>query len=150
MRPPKTRLGATPGRLLLLMLCAVAAASRPTIASMAASSSPPPPAGEQLQVIGVDALMRSPDKYPGTVRVRGVVISVFPDEQRLGLLDAIYLNCCSSPCGSLQALPVKWAGDMPPAKTMVLVTGEIRRTGKKLEFVAAGIEKAGPDEGAAP
>lgn len=132
----------------------VLAVSLPTAAVAVSSSSPAPavetkpPAGK-LRVIGVDVLMRAPDKYQGTVRVRGMVSSVFPKEQRLGLLDAVYLNCCSSPCDGTPILPVRWIGVMPTIKTLVLVTGEIQRAGEKLEFVAKSIETVEPAGGAA-
>ncbi len=133
-----------------LTLCIIVlAVSNPIAAAAAASSSTAPAVetkspAENLPVIEVDALMKAPDKYQGTVRVRGVVSSVFPKEQRLGLIDAVYLNCCSTPCGAIQVLPVRWAGDMPVMKTLALVNGEIKRTGEKLEFVAKSIETVAP------
>ncbi len=123
---------------------------------VAAVAAPPAPAAvadapaEKIPSVGVDALMKTPDTYKGTVRVRGVVSSVFPKAQKLGIIDAIYLNCCSSPCGTPpQSLPVKWTGEMPQAKTLVLVTGEVKRTGEKLEFVARSIDAVIPSQGAA-
>ncbi len=123
------------------------------VTGMSAPPSPTPAAAanapaEKIPSVGVDALMKAPDTYKGTVRVRGVVSAVFPKQQKLGLLDAIYLTCCSSPCGGPQALPVKWTGDMPTVKTLVLVTGDIRRTGEKLELVAKSIDKIRQPDGA--
>ena len=68
-----------------------ATAAPPSPAPAAAADAP----GEKISSVGVDALMKAPDKYQGTVRLRGVVSAVFPKEQQLGLIDAIYLNCCS-------------------------------------------------------
>ncbi len=138
-------------RLLVvgIMVLAVALPLVPA-AALCAPSQPAAekqPAGD-APAIGVNALMRSPDSHKGTIRVRGVVTSVFPKEQRLGLVDAVYLNCCSSPCASIQAMPVKWTGEMPPAKSLVMVTGEVRRTGEKLEFVAEKIDGVPPSPAA--
>jgi hypothetical protein len=107
------------------------------------------PGQEKIQSVAVDALMKAPDSYKGTVRLRGVVTSVFPEKQKLGLLDAVYLTCCPSPCGGPQALPVTWAGDMPPVRSLVLVTGEVRRSGEKLEFVARSIDRLRQADGGA-
>ncbi len=141
-----------PNRFLTLGIIVLAVAL--PIAAMSASSSPAPSVeakspAEKLRVVGVDVLMRTPEKYQGTVQVRGVVSSVFPKEQKLGLLDAVYLNCCSSPCGTVQILPVRWTGTMPDMKTLVLVDGEIQRTGDKMEFVARSIKPVEPTGGAA-
>lgn len=135
-----------------LMSIVVALAVCVPFAATAAPPSPAPAAaadapGEKIPSVGVDALMKAPDKYQGTVRLRGVVSAVFPKEQHLGLIDAIYLNCCST-ASCAQALPVKWTGEMPPTKILVIVTGEIQRSGEKLEFVAKSIEK--PKSAATP
>jgi hypothetical protein len=106
-------------------------------------------AKEEIPLVGVTALMAAPEKHPGTIRVRGVVSAVYPDAKQLGLLDPLFAGCCASPCEGAQPLPVRWTGIMPKAKNLVLATGEIQRTGKKIEFVARSIEAILPAAGAA-
>lgn len=114
-------------------------------ATMAASSPPAPstdaqPTAAGLPVIEVDSLMKAPEKYPGTIRVRGMVRKVYSKKQRLGLIDAHYLGCCTTPCDSGSLLPVTWTGDMPSIRALVLVTGETRQAGGTFEFVAKSLE----------
>lgn len=138
----------------IVAVAAISILSLP-LAAGAASSSPPaqaPAAGvagsaQERPLVGVDELMKAPEKYQGAIRVRGMVRKVFPKEQRLGLLDARYANCCSTPCETEKLLPVVWAGELPRVRELVVISGEIQRREGKMEFVAKGIEPAEPAGG---
>ncbi|HEY6000669.1 MAG TPA: hypothetical protein VI078_15385 [bacterium] len=125
------------------------------LAAGAAPSSPPaqaPPSGVagtagERPLVEVDDLLKAPEKHQGALRVRGMVRKVFAKEQRLGLLDARYANCCSTPCETEKLLPVAWAGEMPRVRALVLISGDIQRRDGKMEFVATGIEPAAPAGG---
>jgi hypothetical protein len=123
-----------------LVLGLVVLIASPSAAAMAPCppSAPCPdaqPAAAGTTVIEVDSLLKAPEKYPGTIRVRGMVRKVFLEEKRLGLLDA---SCACASSGSL--LPVIWTGDMPRVRALVLVTGETKKTGGAFEFVAKSLE----------
>src|SRR5512137_2809230 len=140
----------------IVAVAAVSILSLP-LAAGAASSSPPaqaPAAGvagsaQERPLVEDDELMKAPERYQGAIRVRGMVRKVFPKEQRLGLLDASYANCCSTPCETEKLLPVVWAGEMPRVRALVLVTGEARKAGGTFEFVAKSIETVKPAGAAA-
>lgn len=122
--------------VVAVFISGVAIAAAPS----AAPATGPKPAVAGPPVIEVDSLMKAPEKYPGIIRVQGMVRKLYPKEQRLGLLDALFMNCCSTPCDSEKLLPVKWTGDMPRVRALVLATGEARKTGGTFEFVATSLE----------
>ena len=103
----------------------------------------PVPGTKGGRVLEVSALLREADRTKGPVRIEGVVSKVYPKEQRLGLIDAAEFKKCGmvSACCDNQILPVQWTGSMPAVKSLVLLEGEIRDTGGKLEFVARSLEK---------
>lgn len=128
-----------------LVICLVVLTMSLSTTTMAASSPPAPntdaqPTAVETPVIEVDSLIKAPEKYPGAIRVRGMVRKVYSKEQRLGLIDAHYLSCCTTPCDSGSLLPVTWTGDMPRIRALVLVTGETRQAGGTFEFVAKSLE----------
>lgn len=123
--------------VLILSMTLVAGAASPSPSAQTPSSG----------VVDVDDLMKAPEKYQGALRVRGMVRKVFAKEQRLGLLDASYANCCSTPCESEKLLPVVWAGEMPRVRALILISGEIQRREGKMEFIAKSIEPAQPAGG---
>jgi hypothetical protein len=133
--------------LISCLTLVAGAASAPPSAQIPASGVAGPV--EQRPPVEVDDLLKAPEKHQGALRVRGVVRKVFAKEQRLGLLDAQYADCCSTPCESEKLLPVVWTGEMPRVRALVLISGEIQRRDGKMEFVAKGIEPAKPVGGTA-
>lgn len=92
-------------------------------------------------VLEVSTLAREADRLKAPVRVEGVVSKVFPKEHRLGLIDAAeFKRCGGVTCADL-VLPVQWSGAMPEVKSLVRASGEIRRRGETMEFVATSLEK---------
>lgn len=93
-------------------------------------------AGPAESALGVRQLMKNVEKYPGSVRVDGVVSQVFPDQSMLALIDlAEFKECKVVTCAQL-SLPVRWDGPMPAVATVVRVDGRVRKQGARRVFVA--------------
>lgn len=92
--------------------------------------------------VGVDALMRHPDKYNGAISVEGVVSAVSPEQKLLALIDLSEFEECGVTTCSTLALPVKWDGPMPAVNDEILLKGEIRDVNGKFVFVAKALENS--------
>lgn len=87
-------------------------------------------------VLGVEALMKQPQRHQGRVQVEGVVSAVAPKQQTLVLIDtAEFQKCGTVECAEL-ALPVHWTGPMPAVAKAIRLNGQIEKRGGKLIFVA--------------
>ncbi len=95
-------------------------------------------------ILGVDAFMHHPERYPGAVRVQGVVSAVSAADHTLALIDTQGCQDCGvTTCARLQ-LPVRWGGALPAMRDTVRVTGEVKEINGKLLFIATALEKAPP------
>lgn len=94
---------------------------------------------------GVDAFMRRAE--PGQqATIEGVVSAVWPKEQRLGVIDAEEFRKCGVVTCAQMTLPVLWSGQMPPVAGTVHATGEVKKEGDGLVFVAGRMEVVAPPE----
>jgi hypothetical protein len=94
-------------------------------------------------VIGVEALMKSPDKHPGMIQVEGVVSSVSPKKGTLTLIDKGELEECGVANCAEYVLPVQWKGSFPDVKEVVQIKGEVKKVDGKKIFVAVSLKKVG-------
>lgn len=89
-----------------------------------------------LAALGVNALMKHPQRHQGRVQVEGVVSATSAKQQTLALIDtAEFQRCGTVECAGL-SLPVRWKGPMPAVAKTVRVNGQIEKRGGKLIFVA--------------
>lgn len=99
----------------------------------------------QAPLVGVRALMQSPEKFTQTIRVSGVVSQVVADSHILGLIDVEEFRTCQKvTCASL-VLPVRWEGTLPEVGSELVATGKIQKDGERYLFVASDL-KAVPAE----
>lgn len=92
-------------------------------------------------VLGVEEFMRDVDNYPGQVRLEGVVSAVAAEERVLTLIDVAELERCGVVTCAPLSLPVKWNGEMPAVRDVVLLKGEVSESGGKLIFLAHSLER---------
>ena len=86
--------------------------------------------------LGVNALMKQPQRHQGRVQVEGVVSATSAKQQTLALIDtAEFQKCGTVECAEL-SLPVRWTGPMPVVAKAVRINGQIEKRGGKLIFVA--------------
>lgn len=106
-------------------------------------------AGEAIQAapqkpvpaLGIDQLMKEPEKHPGALVVEGVVKTASKKDQSLALIDVDEYRKCKVVTCSLLALPVRWAGEMPAVLDIVRVEGEVTTVNGKMLFAAKKLEK---------
>ena len=110
-----------------------AAASAPTTA-------PATRPAEELPEVQVDDLAKNPDAYAGRVRLRGVVAGVNKEEGVVALIDAREFEACGTVGCAETLVPVRVAGDLPKATTLVVVTGELVKSERGLEFKAESVQ----------
>jgi len=91
--------------------------------------------------LGVDQLMKEPEKHPGALVVEGVVKTASKRDQTLALIDVEEYRKCKVVTCSLLALPVRWAGEMPAVLDIVRVEGEVTTVSGKMMFAARKLEK---------
>lgn len=103
-------------------------------ATQAAPQAPTP-------ALGVDQLMKEPEKHPGALVVEGVVKTASKKDQSLALIDVDEYRKCKVVTCSLLALPVRWAGEMPAVLDIVRVEGEITKVNGKMLFAAKKLKK---------
>ena len=107
--------------------------------SVRADSRPSPAAA--AAVVEVDDLVANPDGVKGEVRLRAVVAKVNKAKGVFAVIDAREFKSCG---GSIDCakhyLPVRYAGDLPAVKTVVVVIGEVVRTDKGFVFEARRLE----------
>lgn len=118
----------------------VAAALRAEVGSGTTATAPAP-----AHPLGVDQLIKEPEKHPGSLVVEGVVKTASKKGQSLALIDLAEYRKCQVVTCSLLALPVRWAGEMPRVLDIVRVEGEIVTVGGKLLFTARKLEQV-PEE----
>lgn len=98
----------------------------------------------ETQVLGVEKFMREVDRYPGTVRVEGVVSAVAADEHALTLIDRAELERCEVVTCAPLSLPVRWNGPMPSMRDVVRIAGQVQDEKGKLFLLAGTVEKVDP------
>lgn len=87
-------------------------------------------------ILEVDQFMRSVERYPGTVRIKGVVSVVDTNQKTFALIDSgEFQKCRITSCAQL-VLPVRWDKDMPDISQTVVVTGAVRDSAGKRIFNA--------------
>jgi hypothetical protein len=84
------------------------------------------------KVLGVDEYMSNVDRYKGPVNIKGVVSTVSPKHQMLGLIDTGEFESCKVVTCAQLTLPVFWTGKMPHVKETVVVEGEAKQKNKRL------------------
>jgi hypothetical protein len=84
--------------------------------------------------------MQHADRYPGPVRVDGVVSDVFPDRKMLALIDVKEFKDCKVVTCAQLTLPVRWGGPMPVVASTVRVNGAVKKQGVRRVFVADAME----------
>lgn len=97
-------------------------------------------------VIGVDALMASPQKHKGKIKVEGAVAKVMPEKKLIVLLDRKEWEECgeeSLSCAKYK-LPVQYSGAAPSMKDEVVFEGEIKKPDGRFLFVASSLKKLPP------
>jgi len=95
-------------------------------------------------IFNVDDIARSPERFTGQIIVEGVVSSVTPEQDTIGLIDSReYASCKVVTCSSF-ILPVQWSGFMPQVEDKVQITGSIEKFGEKYIFVANRLENSFP------
>jgi len=94
-----------------------------------------------IPALGVDQLMKEPEKHAGALVVEGVVKNASKKDQSLALIDVAEYRKCRVVTCSLLALPVRWAGEMPAVLDIVRVEGEVTTVGGKMLFAARKLEK---------
>lgn len=94
-----------------------------------------------VAALGVDLLVREPEKHPGTLVVEGVVKTTSKKDQTLALIDVEEYRKCRVVTCSLLALPVRWAGEMPAVLDIVRVEGAVTTVNGKMLFAARKLEK---------
>ncbi len=108
---------------------------------------PSPPAAAAVnedKPVGVNELMKAPDKYSGQIHVTGVVSTVNTERGRFALIDRCeFAECGTTTCAPL-SLPVQWRGQMPAVQDLVVLRGEIQTAGGKLIFAASDLRKFSP------
>ncbi len=97
--------------------------------------------------LGVEDLMRHTENCSGSVRVKGVVSSVAPDQQMLSLIDMKEWDECGVVSCAALTLPVHWTGDLPTVRDIVIIAGTVGNSDGKLVFVAQAVEKVPPTKG---
>jgi hypothetical protein len=128
----------TRNQLLALVALATLLLAAPRVdAGQATQAAPQTPA----PALGVDQLMKEPEKHPGALVVEGVVKTSSKKDQTLALIDVEEYRKCKVVTCSLLALPVRWAGDMPAVLDIVRVEGEVTTVNGKLLFAARKLEK---------
>lgn len=102
-----------------------------------------PPAAQQTATpaLGVNQLMKAPEKHPGALMVEGVVKTASQKDQTLALIDVEEYRKCKVVTCSLLALPVRWAGEMPAVLDIVQVEGEVTTVNGKMLFAARKLVK---------
>lgn len=98
-------------------------------------------APQPVPALGVDQLMKEPEKHPGALVVEGVVKTASKKDQTLALIDVEEYRKCKVVTCSLLALPVRWAGEMPAVLDIVRVEGEVATVNGKMLFAARKLEK---------
>lgn len=125
-------------RLLTLTTLTLLLASVPRIeAEPAAPVVPQTP----VAALGVDQLMKEPEKHLGALVVEGVVKTTSKKDQSLALVDVEEYRKCKVVTCSLLALPVRWAGEMPAVLDIVRVEGKVTTVNGKMLFAARKLEK---------
>lgn len=94
-----------------------------------------------VTALGVDQLMKEPEKHPGTLVVEGMVKTASKKDQSLALIDVEEYRKCRVVTCSLLALPVRWSGEMPAVLDIVRVEGAITTVNGKMLFAARKLEK---------
>ena len=92
-------------------------------------------------VVGVESLMKSPDKYPGVIQVEGAVSSVSPKKGTMTLIDKNELEECGVTNCAEYVLPVQWKGLFPTVKEIVRIRGHVKKVNGKRIFVATSLKK---------
>jgi len=124
-------------------LIAIAALSIVFSGALRVEAGPATPGAPQtpISALGVDQLMKDPEKHPGTLVVDGVVKSASNKDQTLALIDVEEYRKCRVITCSLLSLPVRWAGEMPTVLDIVRVEGEVTTVNGKMLFAARKLEK---------
>ena len=92
-------------------------------------------------VIGVEEAVRNAEAGTPEMSVKGVVMTVTPDDHLLTLIDVkSYKSCGLSDC--CLYIPVRWEGDMPAKEDFVVVTGAIEAADGGLIFAARELRQA--------
>lgn len=133
-----------------VVVTGVAHAFTRAVPAAAESASPPldplpvAAAGEaadaDLREVHVDDLAKDPDAHRDRLRLRGVVAGVNQDAGVVGLIDAREFESCGTLTCAENVVPVRMAGELPPAKTLVLATGTLVEGETGLEFAADAVE----------
>ena len=96
-----------------------------------------------LSADALDPFMRTAE--PGQrATLEGVVSAVWPKQGRLGLIDAEEFKKCGVVTCAQMTLPVLWIGEMPQVASTVHATGEVKKKGMRLMFVAEVLETVAP------
>jgi hypothetical protein len=125
---------------LLIVAAANATARIQTNSAPPAKLSPAAESSKTNGALGVEQFMKNVERYPGNVRVEGVVVAVSATNQMLGLIDTREFQTCGLE-GCALSLPVRWTGAMPAPGETVRVGGCVQTKLGKLSFVAQTLEK---------
>lgn len=124
--------------LLTFLALAILLLNAPRVEAVQASQVAPQ---TPVPALGVDQLMKEPEKHPGALVVEGVVKTASKKGQTLALIDVEEYRKCKVVTCSLLALPVHWAGEMPAVLDIVRVEGQVTTVNGKMLFAARKLEK---------
>ena len=111
-------------------------ASSPVAPSPAAAAAEP----AELPEVHVDDLAKDPDAHRDRLRLRGVVAGVNEEAGVVGLIDSREFESCGTVTCAENVVPVRVAGELPPARTLVIATGTLVEGEAGLEFAADEVE----------
>lgn len=127
----------------VLVACLVAAVIGVVVLGLSRGSAPhaPHPAsGHATAVLGVEALIEHIKGITGPVRVKGIVGQVLPEEHLFSLVDLSdreeLLATGQTQCVTL---PVRWSGQMPAPRDVIVVEGTVNESNAERVFAATQV-----------
>ncbi len=94
----------------------------------------------ELDVIHVDALAESPEDFQGEFTLRGVVAGKSKSEGIFAVIDSREFESCGELTCADNTIPVKFDGDLPGLKTIVVITGHLVQNEKGLMVEAKSVK----------
>ena len=92
------------------------------------------------EVIHVDDLSKNIESFKGVIVLRAVVAGVKKSEGIFGIIDSREFESCGVLTCAENILPVRFAGELPEPKAVVVVTGRVVQNEKGLIIEAERVE----------
>lgn len=124
----------------LLGACLVAAVIGVAVLRLSRGSAPYPGSGHATTVLGVEALMEHAEGLTGPVRVKGIVGEVLPEEHLFSLVDlSDRVKLLATGKTQCVTLSVRWSGQMPAPRDVVVVEGAVEESNAERVFAASQV-----------